>query len=357
MSVLIIKELEKHDEYTIVFPAFSLEILEHEVVAVHTSTNVRSALIKMFIGELPIANGEITVKAKSLKLSKREYFSHVGFLFLDEGLYERLSVKDNFSFFKKLYNSPLSIAEAMSIVQLETKKNKRLSELSYSEKRRVQMGRLLFQNPSLFIFEEPDQNVDLETKRIFIKLLRELKEKGKAILIITGNLESAVAATDRVYRLDETGLHPLDIHQEEEEPFKEHTEVEEKDIVDETRKDEEIIIQPVRFEKIPTKINDKIVLFDPPEIDYIESNDGQSTIYINGELFPSVFTMNELEKRLNPYGFFRCHRSYIVNLQKVREVVTWTRNSYTLVLGDAKKSSIPLSKTKMTELKEMLGLK
>ena len=67
--------------------------------------------------------------------------------------------------------------------------------------------------------------------------------------------------------------------------------------------------------------------------------------------------MNELEERLLPYGFFRCHRSYIVNLQKVREVITWTRNSYSLVLDDRAKSNIPLSKGKMAELKEMIGLK
>ena len=80
-------------------------------------------------------------------------------------------------------------------------------------------------------------------------------------------------------------------------------------------------------------------------------------LHINGEEFPTTFTMNELEERLQHFGFFRCHRSYIVNLQKVREVITWTRNSYSLILDDEKKSNIPLSKSKMAELKVMLGLK
>ena len=357
MSVLVIRDLEKHEEHTLVFPAFSLEILESEVVAVHTSINVRTSLIKMFIGEKPISSGEIRINEKSLKLSKRDYFTQVGFLFLNEGQYERLTVKENFSFFKKLYNSKLTINEVLSMVQIEAKKNERVSKLTYSEKKRIQIGRLLFQNPSLFIFEEPDQNVDLETKRVLLKLIRELKEKEKSILILTGNIESALAATDRVYRLGETGLYSLDIRGEDEDLVLEDTVTQEKEMLPEPPLNEEIVIQPVRFEKIPTKINDKIVLFDPPEIDYIESNDGQSNIYINGEMYPSVFTMTEIEKRLHPYGFFRCHRSYIVNLQKVREVVTWTRNSFTLVLGDTKNSSIPLSRTKMVELKEMLGLK
>jgi ABC-2 type transport system ATP-binding protein len=41
----------------------------------------------------------------------------------------------------------------------------------------------------------------------------------------------------------------------------------------------------------------------------------------------------------------------------VREVITYTKNSFSLVLDDAAKTTIPLSKTKMAELKTMIGLK
>lgn len=358
MSILKISNLEKHNENTLIFPEFSLEISENEVVAIHVSTNVRTVLLNMFLGKIPISNGEISVNEKNMKLSKRDYISQIGFFLLDDGLYERLSVRENFSFFKKLYGSELSVDEGLRITQLETRRNVRVSKLTFSEQRRVHYGRLLFQNPTLFVFEEPDQNVDLETKRVFIKIARELKQNGKGVLVLTNNMESALAVTNQVYRLNESGLNALDVISEDESSIEETTAVQEEAKSQKNEvNEEEIIIQPVRFEKIPTKVNDKIVLFDPPEIDYIESSEGQSNIYIKGEVFPSVFTMAELERRLHPYGFFRCHRSYIVNLQKVREVVTWTRNSFTLVLGDSKGSSIPLSKTKMAELKEMLGLK
>lgn len=352
MSILKISNLEKHDEHSLVFPAFSLEVSEYEIVAIHASTNVRTVLLGMFRGEIPISNSEISVNNIMIGPSKREFFSQVCFFSLDDGLYERLTVREYFSFFKKLYDSKPSIDDVLKKVQLETKRNKQISKLTYSEQRRIHFGRMLFQNSPFFIFDEPDQNVDLETKRVSIKILRELQEQGKGVLVLTNNLESALTVTDHVYRLDETGLHALDVRSEDDE----EPSVENENCVS-SQDEEEMIIQPVRFEKIPTKVNDKIVLFDPTEIDYIESNAGQSNIYIKGEMYSSVFTMTELETRLHPYGFFRCHRSYIVNLQKVREVVTWTRNSFTLVLVDTKKSSIPLSKSKMAELKEMLGLK
>ena len=211
------------------------------------------------------------------------------------------------------------------------------------------MARLIFQNPLVFVFEEPDQNVDIETKRIFLKLVRDLQKGSKGVLILTGNMESAITLADQVYRLDENGLHAIEVKAEE--IGQEAESFYEKQLPDQEQ------IQPIKFGKIPTKVNEKMVLFDPLEIDYIESLAGQSNIHIGGEPFQGLFTLTELEARLQPYGFFRCHRSYIVNLQKVREVITWTRNSYSLVLEDKAKSEIPLSKTKMAELKDMLGLK
>ena len=343
--MLAIENIEKHSKNTILFPLFSLNVGQSEITAIYSTFNVRKALLDMFTGRFPVANGRIRVNGISLTENKTDYYSQLGVSFFEEGLYERLSVKDYFKFYMGLYQVNQTFDQLFLLTQLEEKRNKKIKELSYSEKRRVQFGRLLIQNPSLFIFEEPDLNVDVETKRVFINLLKQLRDGGKSVLILTGNMESAITMADNVYRLDEDGLRWIETNKEEviddeDEPIK-----------------KEPPQQPIQFNKIPTKVNEKIVLFDPPEIDYIESNDGQSNIYIKGERFPSALTLNNLEERLQYFGFFRCHRSYIVNLQKVREVITWTRNSYSLVLDDKAKSSIPLSKTKMGQLKEMLGLK
>lgn len=369
MSVLVIRELERYTENVLVFPAFHIEVAQHAVVALYSSMNVRNTLLSMFTGKLPISNGEIRVNEETYNHNRRAFMSQIGLLLLDEGFYERLTVKENMAFFKNLYESDLSVADAIRMVNLDMKVNTRLVKLSPSEKKRVQYARLLFNNAALFVFEEPEQNVDNETKLVFKKLIRFFSESGKAILILTGNMETALSVTSQVYRLDEKGLKAFDVQDTSDTP--EPSDVPnalssdvpngnemESSLTDEDEVSEEgPVVQLVRFEKIPTRMNDKIILFNPPEIDYIESSDGQSNLYIKGEMYPTTFKINELEERLQTYGFFRCHRSYIVNLQKVREVVTYTRNSYSLVLDDQAKSSVPLSKTKMAELKEMIGLK
>ncbi|MCM3709428.1 LytTR family transcriptional regulator DNA-binding domain-containing protein [Sporosarcina luteola] len=327
---------EKRIHDSVVFPAFDLSVDAGKVVAVYSSVNVREQLIELLLEKSKLSNGEIRVGESGISENRTK----IGFFFLHGGLYERLSIEEMVRFTKQLYQSDESLEDIIQTVQLDSKRHIKIKQLSYSERKRVQLACLLMQNAEIHIFEEPDQNLDLESKRIFLAVLQQLKEDGRSAFILTGNMESAVTSADAIFRLDENGLHAV------------HT------LLDEDREDSSSVSEsmPVRFEKIPTKVNEKIVLFDPPEIDYIESNEGQSFLHIKGESFPSVSTLNELEARLLPFGFFRCHRSYIVNLQKVREVITWTRNSYSLVLDDAEKSTIPLSKTKMVELKEMLGL-
>ncbi|MTW84469.1 ATP-binding cassette domain-containing protein [Virgibacillus dakarensis] len=345
MAVLHINAFEKQVGNTVLFPDFRLTISENEVTAIYSSLNVRNVLTEMFLGEMSAVNREISIN--EIAVSKGDY-TQIGISLLDEGLYERLTIKEHFTFYRRLYDSTIEMDEILRLTKLESDRNKKIKTLSPSKKKRVQFARVLFQNPIFYLFEEPDLNVEVETKRIFINLVEYLRGKGKSILLLTGNMESAITIANQVYRLDEEGLNLIDVEPEQAQ--------EDSPPTDEIPKGEKAV-QPIRFDKIPTKVNDKMVLFDPPEIDYIESNAGLSQIHIKGEAFPSVFTLTELEERLHPYGFFRCHRSYIVNMQRVREIITWTRNSYSLVLDDRDNSKIPLSKTKMTELKEMLGIK
>jgi ABC-2 type transport system ATP-binding protein len=87
----------------------------------------------------------------------------------------------------------------------------------------------------------------------------------------------------------------------------------------------------------------------------VEAFEGKTMLQTFEEKLPTQFTLNELEDRLKPSGFFRAHRSFLVNLQHVQEVIPYSRNSYSLRLNDAKGTEIPLSKSSAAELKALLG--
>lgn len=253
------------------------------------------------------------------------------------GHYERLTVEEIFRFYNDLYNGKQSTAQLITEFGFEQQRKTRVSELSMTQRQVLSFIQPYLDEKKLLVLIEPFQNLQQNERKILMHILTQLKQVHRNILILSNNLEHLISVGDEIFRLDADGLHSLDIKDEQ------------TDIAT-------IETTQLKIEKIPTKKNDKIILFNPPEIDYIESVEGEVYIYVAGEGYLCAWTLNELEKRLLHFGFFRCHRSYIVNLQKVREIISWTRNSYSLVLQGTAKSEVPLSRNKLTELKEIVGI-
>lgn len=112
----------------------------------------------------------------------------------------------------------------------------------------------------------------------------------------------------------------------------------------------------VQVVKIACKSDGTTLLFDPREVDFIESANRVNYASVRGQLYATSLTMDELDRQLERYGFFRCHRSFIVNVQRIRAVERYTRNSFNLSLSDVAGSSVPLSKGRAEALRERLGM-
>ena len=64
----------------------------------------------------------------------------------------------------------------------------------------------------------------------------------------------------------------------------------------------------------------------------------------------------ELLAALDPDMFWRAHRSFVVNINRIREVVPWFKSSYQLRMDDKKQSEIPVSRAQTKRLRELFGL-
>lgn len=256
---------------------------------------------------------------------------------LNEGHHQFLNVEETFRFYKNLGEHPLSVEELLQLFGLQSERKTKVKKLTESSKNLISFLRPYLYTKNLLILEEPFNRLEEAARQTMVQLLHKITAQEKSLLLIGGNLEELLLLTEDIYRIDHSGIHKMDFHEEIMEP----TSVEE---------------PTIKIEKIQTKHNDKTILFNPPEIDYIESIDG--TVYVNvaGIGYSCSLTLQELEKRLRAYGFYRCHRSYIVNLQKVREIITWTKNSYSLKLNIQEEVIIPLSRNKLSELKELIGI-
>ena len=67
-------------------------------------------------------------------------------------------------------------------------------------------------------------------------------------------------------------------------------------------------------------------------------------------------TLEELLDSLDPNLFWRAHRSYLVNINRIKEVVPWFKSSYQLRMDDKKQTEIPVSRAQTKRLRELFGL-
>ena len=67
-------------------------------------------------------------------------------------------------------------------------------------------------------------------------------------------------------------------------------------------------------------------------------------------------TLEELLDSLDSKLFWRAHRSYLVNINHIREVVPWFKSSYQLRMDDKKQTEIPVSRAQTKRLRELFGL-
>jgi len=397
-KALHIHQLSKMSGNNTIIPTMDLVLEAGHCAAIQCNPDIGYQLIELLLGLTPASNGNVRWDGIELPHAYRTTPEQVGVCLRHDGVYERLKVRQYLQFFCQLYGvSTRSIEDIIRRIGLWDKKELPCSKLTFSEQRRLHLGRSIIHRPELLILEEMEQNIDLESCIIVRQVIAHLQEQGTAIIMTTSSMEDALSITSEVYSLKGHQFKKIELEvesaNEPEQPSESNTIVTEDIPVDQTGITEQVETvtsiamtneaeapapveasdaepddlplpssespfqtYPMRIEKIPAKVNDKIILFDPTEILFIESNEGVSQLHVNEGVFACTIKLGDLEEKLGLFGFFRCHRSYIVNLQHVREVITWTRNSYSLILDDKSKSSIPLSKGKFDELRTLIGI-
>src|ERR1700722_11676102 len=112
--------------------------------------------------------------------------------------------------------------------------------------------------------------------------------------------------------------------------------------------------------KILIKAAGRLFLTDPKDICYATIEDGVSTVATSGhagmEGHSNCRTLEELFENLDPNLFWRAHRSFLVNINHIREAVPWFKSSYQLRMDDKKQSEIPVSRAQTRRLRELFNL-
>ncbi len=112
-----------------------------------------------------------------------------------------------------------------------------------------------------------------------------------------------------------------------------------------------------RREHLALRVAERFLLVQAEEIVHASVDDDVITVATNSLSGTSNYrTLDELQARLDPAVFWRVHRSHLVNIKKIKEIVPWFSRNFILKMRDAKGTEIPVSRSQTKRLREYLRL-
>ncbi len=109
--------------------------------------------------------------------------------------------------------------------------------------------------------------------------------------------------------------------------------------------------------KLLVRANNRNFIVDASDVIYATIDNGLITLVTtNLEGHSNYRTIEDLQANLDQNSFWRVHRSYLVNINKIKEVVPWFKSSYQLRMDDRKHTEIPVSRVQTRRLRELFKL-
>ncbi len=201
--ILQIKGLTKKYGYFPVLRGVDLEIRRGELTLLLGPNGAgKTTLTRILCTLARPGSGTVLFDGRPLKEKvRKELRSRIGFLSHQTFLYGHLSARENLSFFGSLYgvdNLQDRVERLLDEVGL-TRTGRRQVETFYrGMQQRLALARVLLADPSLLILDEPYTGLDPEGSATLTRVLGDLKEAGRALLLVTHDIEACLGIADRL---------------------------------------------------------------------------------------------------------------------------------------------------------------
>ena len=114
-------------------------------------------------------------------------------------------------------------------------------------------------------------------------------------------------------------------------------------------------VKNTNLKKITVNIGERLYVISLNDIDYIEASEKETLIFSNEKKYVSKIKISKWEEMLKGDNFYRCHRSFIVNLDKITEIEQWFNSSWIIKIKNYV-TAIPVSRNNIKELKKLFSV-
>ena len=113
----------------------------------------------------------------------------------------------------------------------------------------------------------------------------------------------------------------------------------------------------LRSGKVVVRSGQRLLLVDQGDVSFASIEEGAiSVVTAQMEGLANCRTIEELAEQVDPNSFWRAHRSYLVNISHIKEVVPWFKSTYLLRMDDRKHTEIPVARAQIKRLRELFNL-
>ena len=162
----------------------------------------KTTTMRMISCVTPPSGGTLEVLGLPVVDRAREIKSRMGVVPQENNLDEEVSVLENLLIYARYFGirRPVSLPRAeeqLAFVQLEDKRDWKITRLSGGMKRRLLIARALMNEPEILILDEPTTGLDPQARHLVWEKLRQLKRSGVTLLLTTHYMEEAAQLCDR----------------------------------------------------------------------------------------------------------------------------------------------------------------
>ena len=156
----------------------------------------KTTLLKIVAGIFNPDTGEMNLK-ENIKL---DFLGHENMLYHNFSILENIDFFSNISGFRITSELQDEIEKALGLQNILGKK---ISDLSYGQRKKASMLRSLISDPDLLVLDEPFSNLDSDSTDSFISILKTLKEAGKSIIISSNRKDIVGSVSDNLLNMDD----------------------------------------------------------------------------------------------------------------------------------------------------------
>lgn len=182
----------------------NFEVYENEVFGILGPNGAgKTTTLEMIEGLRKIQEGNVFVAGIEVKDRNRKALQNkIGVQLQSSSYFDLLKLKEILDLFGSFYDKKLDSIELLEMVELESKKNELVKNLSGGQAQRFSIVAALVNDPAIVFLDEPTTGLDPNIRRILWELIRKINQRGKTIVLTTHYMEEAEELCDRVAIMD-----------------------------------------------------------------------------------------------------------------------------------------------------------